>query len=43
MKRTLYLAFVVLAMLLPLLTACGAPAATAQQEPPTPPSDIEED
>jgi multidrug efflux pump subunit AcrA (membrane-fusion protein) len=36
MKRTLYLAFVVLAMLLPLLTACGAPAATAQQEPPTP-------
>jgi HlyD family secretion protein len=36
MNRKLCLAFVVLAMLLPLLTACGAPAATAQQEPPTP-------
>src|SRR5262245_34634503 len=36
MKRILCLAFVALAMLLPLLMACGAPAATAQQEPPTP-------
>jgi multidrug efflux pump subunit AcrA (membrane-fusion protein) len=37
MNRNISVAFVLLALLLPLLAACGAaPAVTAQQEPPTP-------